>query len=89
MIWAEMFRMSLINIQLIRIHLCPWKLGGMIFAGCSFSEADRYVAADLRIVGRAGFQRPSAGHTVGAAEGGNTNPVPCWMSIAVEGGSAR
>jgi hypothetical protein len=27
--------MLLINILVIGIHVCPWELGGIIFAGCS------------------------------------------------------
>jgi hypothetical protein len=28
----EIVRMLLINILVIRIHVCPWELGGIIFA---------------------------------------------------------
>jgi len=39
--------------------------------------ADRFMTGDLRIVGLAGFQRASAGRTVGAAKGRYTDPVHC------------
>jgi len=47
------------------------------------------MAAHLRVIGLAGCQRPSAGCTVGAAKGRDTNPVPCRMFIAAAGGGAR
>jgi hypothetical protein len=61
----------------------------MVFAGCSLLWAGEGVVPDHRPRLGAGFRRPIAGRTVGAAIGRDTNPFPCWMFIAAEVGSAR
>jgi len=61
----------------------------MVFAGCSLLWTGEGVGSDHRSRPGAGFQRPIAGRTVGAAKGRDTNPLPCWMCIAGEVGDAR
>jgi hypothetical protein len=44
----------------IRIHVCPWELGGTVFAGCSLLPAGEGIVPDHRPRPGAGFQRPLA-----------------------------